>query len=191
MLRFLLVLLLTALGARFTWAQSIQPFEVEVNVGLTYPLNPFRKATPDFGSAFGLEMRHNIAYSNFDVGMKLIDITTAVYEFDGDSKPDALTTHSNRTISLMLVGDCNFRPATNINPFVGVGLGLGRTEAMSRIEETPAGEGYVAQLRGGVELWYHLRLGGQITLGRPGFSNAALTLGFVVGGRPTRNKITR
>ncbi len=170
---------------QLSWAQRLRSFEMEANIGLTHPIGRFHNAVPDWGPAFGLEMRHNISGSNFDVGVRLLDISTAAYRFDGGGS------QSNRTISLMVVGDYNFRPYSTVNPYVGGGVGVGGTEAVLQAVESPRSEGFVSHVRAGVELWYHLRIGGQVLFGRSGYSNACFTLGFVMGGHPQHDKLKR
>lgn len=42
--------------------------------------------------------------------------------------------------------------------------------------------------RAGVELFYHIRLTAHCMIVRHGFHTAALTIGFVIGGRPKKKE---
>lgn len=156
--------------------QDVQRFEGELSVGLTAPISKFHGGRTEIGPQFGLEGRYNFPYSAFDCGL-LVDVTTAVYGLRGDEQ-------SNRSINLVVNGDYNFRQGEKVNFYAGAGIGLSMNEEVTAHIYPHQGTSFLFRPRIGVELFRHLRIGLNLNVNRVGFSNAAITIGGVIGGRP-------
>lgn len=165
-------------------AQEVQKLEGEAYLGITLPLGAFHDGSPIMGPAFGLEMRYNLPDPHFDAGVRL-SISTSVYKFKNISRGNITeyNNQSNRSVALLAVGDYNFRPLNTVNPFIGFGIGASSNDAICEVVYDHQSDSGIILLRGGVEVWQRLRVGGNVTLAERGFNSAGLTIGYVFGGR--------
>jgi opacity protein-like surface antigen len=164
---------------------SVQPWEGEFLVGGTYPLGSFNHGKKNAGAELGLEVRHNFANSNWDCGL-LLDVTTAVYKFASTYSGESLY-QSNRTVGALLVGDYNFRQGSVLNPYVGVGLGVGPYDVVYDKVYSEKGTHFLCRPQVGVEIYRHVRVNLHAMIGKPGFCNVGASIGVVVGGRPKKH----
>lgn len=176
----------TALCARTpkTRIRPVQHCEFDVHAGLTWPLSRIPGAEPRIGANLGMEFRYNFRRLPLDVGA-IIDIAAACHQPSG-----LCNTQSNRTVTFGLTGDWNFRQCRRVNPFAGIGVGIGLRDVLCGGEYSD-GDGTlvpVLQPRIGVELFHHLRFTLSSTLSGRGYSNVCLSVGFVIGGRPKKLK---
>lgn len=170
--------------------KRVVPFEVEINGGATYHTYDYHQYSlwesedqdiKHSGSAnLGIEIRHNIPSSPFDIGMMFYMSGTGYYD-RSHSKKDL------RPFGTALMSDYNFKQGYKLNPYVGMGVGWGR------IDKLNGGFGdkdkYVSgYLRGGVELWSFLRVEMRAQISRKELSNIGLNIGFVIGGWKSRKK---
>lgn len=178
---FVAVMLFSTLSPLRAQTTSVRPVEFEMHAGTSRPLGSLDGTERSFGAAIGMELRYNLKNSPFDVGLAL-DITTALYKW----KPDEYDRHqSNRTAFIGLTGDYNFRQGGKVNPFVGMGLGVGVHDALvDVIDETNDHTATFPTVspRVGVELWRHLRLTLATNITCKKYNNISFTVGYVIGG---------
>lgn len=171
-----------ALNERKSETVRVRPIEYEMHLGASQPLGSKIAGTDrDFGATIGCELRYNFKDSPFDVGVT-IDVTTAWYNWMLDEEYDC--TQSNRTVFYGVTGDYNFGQGRAVNPFVGLGLGVGSHLAiLDELDDTNDGRTTAMIMpRVGVELWRHLRLTLAANLSCKYYHNATLTVGYVIGG---------
>lgn len=160
----------------------VRPIEFEMHMGASQPLGSKIAGTDrDFGATIGCELRYNFMDSPFDLGLT-IDVTTACYNWMLDEEYDC--TQSNRTAFYGVTGDYNFGQGRTVNPFVGLGLGVGcHLAILDELDDTNDGRATAMFVpRVGVELWRHLRVTLAANLSCKYFHNATLTVGYVIGG---------
>lgn len=178
---YITALTLSALSPLRAQTTMVRPIEFEMHVGATCPLGGMHDTDKKTGPALGVELRYNFKDSPFDVGLAL-DITTARYGW----RPDEYDrSQSNRTAFLGTTVDYNFHQGGKVNPFVGMGIGVGLHDALvDVIEETNDGTATFPTVspRVGVELWRHLRLTLAANLSCKYYNNLSLTVGYVIGG---------
>lgn len=169
-----------ALSARAQFAHRVKPIEFEVRFGATMPVNSLRGSDKTTAPAFGLELRYNFPDVPLDAGFAL-DINAAAYSF-GYIADDF--EQRNRTCFVGLTGDYNFRQGGTINPFVGLGFGIGVHDAiMDVVDDTKDGINTLAFVpRLGVELWRHLRVTFAATLSTKYYNNFSINVGYAIGG---------
>lgn len=185
MTKHLLSLVLFLLCTLSCIAQNIQQLEGEINVGLTYPLGNYHNGEKLVGPEFGLELRYNIPQTPWDCGV-LLNVTTSVYEYVKAPKTDWSYEQSNRSASIIVVGDYNFRQGTKFNPYIGAGVGISTFEAINEVVYRESGTAFVFRPRIGVELFRHLRIGVFSTINRTGYHNMGVSIGAVIGGCPKK-----
>lgn len=168
------------------FSQNVQNLEGEASMGLTVPFNNFHKGEKSVGPDLGLELRYNLPQTPWDCGLNL-NITTAVYKYYDAPKSDWYWEQSNRSVSLMIVGDYNFKQGLKINPFFGVGLGLSLYDSINEVVYESSGSSVLLRPRFGIELFRHLRIGIFSTITRVGYSNCGISIGGVIGGLPKKN----
>lgn len=178
---FMAAMAVFALSPLRAQTNSVRPIEFEMHVGATTPIGGMHDTDKKVGPALGVEMRYNFKNSPFDVGFA-IDLTTARYGW----KPDEYDrSQSNRTAFLGFTGDYNFRQGGKVNPFVGMGLGIGIHDALvDVIEETNDQTTSFPTIspRVGVELWRHLRLTLVANITCKYYNNVGINVGYVIGG---------
>lgn len=163
----------------------VKHLEAELFAGATWPMGRLGDLDNMTGAGIGFEMRYNFNQKPFDVGVQL-GINTAVR----DVSPTGYGSgeQSNRVALLAVVSDWNFAQGRRVNPFAGLGLGMGRRDVLNDYIY-PDNDGtytLVAQPRVGVELMRHVRLTLSSTLAGKGYNNVELSLGLVLGGRPRK-----
>ena len=109
-------------------ACELKKFNFVVEAGATCPLNSHGDTSNKIGPQLGLEALWNLRklplqMFPIDLGAELY-VGSAVRGYAGDDV-------SNRTVSLSVVSDYNFRLGPNFYPFAGVGLGLARCEQVT------------------------------------------------------------
>mgnify|MGYP000761111573 CR=1 FL=1 len=95
---------------------------------------------------------------------------------------------NNRTLSIAATGGYNFRQGRKINPFAGIALGVACNDVVGDKLYPVKGTSMLICPRVGVEFLYHIRLMTELNISRKGFNNAAISIGFVLGGRPKHKK---
>lgn len=164
--------------------QPVKHFEAELFAGPTYPIGHLGDLDNRFLAGFGLEMRYNFDQKPFDLGFQL-GLTTNMRHVAGTDYDDEQT---NRVLQLALVSDWNFAQGRKVNPYAGLGLGVGHRDIVNE-DYYPAGDGtwtLIAMPRVGVELFRHLRLTLSSNIAGKGYNNVQLSLGVVIGGRPKK-----
>ena len=163
----------------------VQKLEGEVRAGFTTPLGGYHTGKSQVSAALGLEGRYNFKGTPWDCGL-MLDLSTARRGFnhlydEGDDR-----WQGNRTLSLALTGDYNFRQGTKINPFIGTGIGVAFNDVVGDKYFPTKGTSMFFSPRVGVEFLYHLRISAQCNLSRKGFNNLGVSLGLILGGRPKK-----
>lgn len=158
----------------------VRPIEFEIRYGLDAPLERLPHSDKSLGFALGMELRYNFKDSPMDLGVT-IDFTSAYYEFK--QEPETLEQFNSKTL-IGITSDYNFRQGGKVNPFVGLGVGLGVHDAlMDVVDDTNDCNNTIAIApRCGVELWRHLRLTLAANISCKYYNNISLTVGCVFGG---------
>lgn len=173
-------------GSTYGKCRLVQRMEGEARMGATVALGGNYGGHSDGSLAMGLEGRFNIRETPWDCGIAL-QFAVAEHHFVKDANHSYDATQGNRTLSLAMTGDYNLRQGYKVNPFVGAAFGLGLHDIIhSTVHPTSTAQSVFFEPRIGVELLYHIRLTGSVAISRKGYNYAALTLGFVVGGRPKK-----
>lgn len=182
MKRILYIFLVLATVQTVCAQRKPSSFEGEYYLAGTFPLGNFHAGKRRIAPEVGLEVRHNIRGSSFDVGL-VLDMTITMYEFR--RRTDAVEDYlqGNRTSFAALVSDYNFMPRGGINPFVGLGIGLGGNDILENtIYDENKGFVVVFTPRAGIELISRIRLTLTAHISKRGYNNASLSFGFVIGG---------
>ncbi len=94
---------------------------------------------------------------------------------------------NNRTLTLGIVGNYNFRRCSSVNPFAGLGLGVGLNDVVGDVKYYSKDTTFVVMPRIGVEFRQLFRMTAYATICRTGYNCAGLTIGFSFGGRTKNN----
>lgn len=173
------VLLLTTCFWQFTSAQDVKRFEAEARLGATFPVGFLGHTERVSGPSMGLELRYNFRKIPLDIGLAA-ELTTAVYKLNRNGRSDY---QSNRTATITLFSDYNFKQGRKVNPFIGTGIGLGMNNALNDLlYEVNEGGTCVFVPRIGVELFRHLRLSLSSHISQKGYNNICFSIGYAFGG---------
>lgn len=166
-----------------------QQFEFEIRGGLTMPLGGYHGGDNDVGLSLGLELRYNTEEQPWDCGA-FLQLDAASRNFYSQNRPGSVGVQTNRIWAYGITGDYNFRQGYRVNPFVGMGVGIASLdqEGDSKYKNITSTETFVFMPRAGVELFHHIRLTAHCMIVRHGFHTAALSIGFVIGGRPKKSE---
>ena len=164
-------------------------FEFEIRGGLTMPLGGYHGGDNDVGLSLGLELRYNTEEQPWDCGA-FLQLDAASRNFYSQNHPGYVGVQTNRIWAYGITGDYNFKQGYRVNPFVGMGVGIASLdqEGDSKYKNITSTETFVFMPRAGVELFHHIRLTAHCMIVRRGFHTAALTIGFVIGGRPKKKE---
>lgn len=162
---------------------KVQMFEGELFGGFAFPADSYHNGNGHAGFNFGLAMRHNIKGTGFDCGI-MADFTAVRRTFPDLSKYD--DDQTNRTLTIALTGAYNFMQGRKVNPFVGVGVGIGFMDCVGDRPYPVEGVNAVVVPKIGVELWSFLRIYASSHIVRKGFNSLEVGIGFVLGGRPKK-----
>lgn len=165
-------------------SQNVQKFEGEASLGLTSPIGNYHYGEKRIGPDLGIEFRYNIPYTKWDCGVQ-VNATTSVFRFY-DLSSDWYWDQSNRILNYLAIGDYNFKQGKTLNPFVGIGFGIGFFESINEVKYDNSGTSVVFKPRIGIEFFHHVRLTLFSSLGVRGFSNWGVAIGGVIGGRPKK-----
>lgn len=176
MKRFFIFIVISLLGSTiYAQTERITRFEGEAYIGITLPISDYFGGSKKIGVALGAEGRYNFVRSHFDIGAACF-ITTVNYGFALDDDADNL-------VICAAVSDYNFKQGKKINPFAGLGLGVGFG---SDDDWIPSGSTHFSVMafipRIGVEFYRHLRLTLSSNITKKSYHNVSLTVGFVIGG---------
>ncbi len=162
---------------------TVQIFEGEANFGAALPADKYHVARGKGGLTMGLSMRYNIPETRFDCGITA-DFTGVIRDFERNPHTYQQT---NRILSLALTGAYNFRQGKKVNPFAGIGIGVGFYDTVGDRIYDVSGTGAVFIPKVGVELWSHLRVFASAHIIRKGFNSIDIGLAVVIGGRKKKN----
>ncbi len=162
---------------------TVQIFEGEANFGAALPADKYHVVRGKGGLTMGLSMRYNIPETRFDCGITA-DFTGVIRDFERNPHTYQQT---NRILSLALTGAYNFRQGKKVNPFAGIGIGVGFYDTVGDRIYDVSGTGAVFIPKVGVELWSHLRVFASAHIIRKGFNSIDIGLAVVIGGRKKKN----
>lgn len=167
----------------------VQLFEFEGRAGLTLPLGGYHGGNNQASMSFGLELRYNTEEQPWDCGV-FLQLDGANRHFDIPNHTNGYWHQTNRTWAYGITGDYNFRQEYRVNPFVGIGVGTASIDQVGSLDchTVSAENAFVFMPRAGVELFHHIRLTAHCMIVRRGFHTTALTIGFVIGGRPKKKE---
>ena len=179
---FITALVLSAISINVK-AQEVQSVEGGVYIGPTIPLGGYHHLSNRVFVGFGGSVSYNLKTLPVDCGL-FMQLDCADHGLD---RADMTTlTQNNRTLTLGLVGNYNFNRCSKVNPFAGLGLGVGFNDVVGTVIYRSKSTSLVVMPRVGVELWHHLRLTAYATICRAGYNCAGLTVGVSFGGRPKK-----
>lgn len=178
---FAVALATTALSSLQAQTTKVRSVEFELRIGATAPLSSFHGGEKQIGPTLGVELRNNLKNSPIDIGVS-IDITTAVYYFNTREISDC--SQSNRTAQFGIVVDYNLNQGGKVNPFFGMAFGTGQQDNINEVAYSyhDGDNTKFVSPRLGVELSRHFRATLAANLSCHGYSNASLTVGYVIGG---------
>lgn len=167
---------------------GVGKLEGGISVGSTLPLGGGYGGKIKPGTVLNGEMRYNFANTGWDCGV-MLQFNNSLRDFDMADK--YFNYQDNSSDIVAVTGDYNFRQGARINPFAGLGIGFAIQyidNLQNRFEDYHDKAAAVFLPRVGVELFHHVRvtLGAQIS--RRGFHTLDLSVGFVLGGRPKKQK---
>ncbi len=181
---FILYLLPLQMGAK---TPVVQMMEGEIRAGLTTPLGGYHTGKAQVSATLGIEGRYNFKGTPWDCGL-MLDLSTARRGYEHLYNDGYDRWQSNRTLALAATGEYNLRQGTKINPFVGAALGVAFNDVVGDKYFPSKGTSMLFAPRIGVEFIHHIRLMAQFNICRKGYNNFSFTLGFVLGGRPKKQK---
>lgn len=182
-----------ALAAGMACAQNdVQRVEGGIFGGISVPMDRYHKFRNEVASAWGVEVRYNLKQLPADVGLTA-GFSNSMHEYDAPNHEWFKSAqYTYRTWQIAAVGDWNFRQGALVNPFAGLGLGIGIDHTDGWLTEGVTPEKkcshFMIMPRVGVELAHHIRITGDMRLGRKPFNAFCLTLGLTLGGRPKKGK---
>ncbi|MDE6305060.1 MAG: hypothetical protein K2L90_00555 [Muribaculaceae bacterium] len=165
--------------------REVKPVEVEISVGATVPLDGgYHNGNAMFDAgALGLDLRYNIGETPWDCGAFLhLDCAFRSFPQHNDGQ------QNNRTLSIGLLGNYNFCQGSKINPFAGMGVGVGIHDVVGGRFYNGGSPSAVFIPKAGVEFLYFLRLNAYCQISRKGYNTFGLSLGLTIGGWPKKNK---
>ena len=190
----LTIALLCLIGARAGECE-VQSVEGGFYLGPTMPLGGYRGGENKVDISLGLSVSYNLEAVPVDVGV-FMQFDCVRHRFTSgetiyaDGIPVGSYSYSkdqnNRTLAIGVVGNYNFRRCSKINPFAGLGLGVGLNDVVGDRTFWSKGTSFVAIPRVGVEFWQLFRISAYATLCRTGYNNVGLTFGVSFGGRPRK-----
>ena len=162
----------------------VKCLETEFGFGITLPLDQYHGGDKLVGPSLAVNLRYNIKNTPWDCGF-LLQTDGARRDFWHDRNSDKWQT--NRTMILAATGGYNFRQGQKVNPFINVALGVGFNQTVGDEFMDINATSPVIMPKIGVELWHMLRINSHVMVTRKGFNTYGLTLGLVLGGRPSKN----
>ena len=161
----------------------VQAVEGEVFAGFSFPADSYHHATAKASMEFGLALRYNFPNSPFDFGLQ-VAFTTVQRDIPVTGHyPESQT---NRILSLTATGAYNFRQGHKVNPFAGIGIGVGRMDVVGDAPYWVKGTNILFVPKIGCEFWGFLRVYASAHIIRKGFNSLDVGIGFVIGGRKKR-----
>lgn len=184
-LSFLAILLLLPYCA-FSQTQEVQKIEFEARTGVTIPMGSFHGGKPDISLLFGMELRRNFKSSPWDCGV-IMQLGGAEWHFY-EKGEEGHYRQLNRSLYFSITGDYNFRQGKRVNPFAGLGIGTVGISVINYEYIPTYGPSLAFTPRVGVELMRHVRITCSANIIRKGVHTFDISLGFVIGGRPKKQK---
>lgn len=188
----LAIAMLCILGG-FAQEKRVQDVEGGFYAGATIPLGGYHGGNNKAFATMGVSLSYNLPTIPIDCGVFLqFDCVRHGFTHSGSWYENGIETGSysyeatqnNRTLTIGVVGNYNFRRSSKVNPFAGLGLGVGFNDVVGDVTFFSKGTSLVVMPRVGVEFWQLFRLTAFATVCRTGYNCAGLTLGFSFGGRP-------
>lgn len=175
---------------------EVQPIEGGFYAGPTFSVGGYHGGKSKCCASLGLNLNYNIPHTPIDCGVffqmdfprRDIMQWTPIHDDEGQEIGQWGSSWSqiNRTVSFGVIGHYNFRQCSAINPFAGLGIGVGFNESVADVIYYTKGTSAVVMPQIGVEFWHLFRLTGYAMVCRKGYNCAGITLGFSFGGRPRR-----
>lgn len=174
----------------------VQNVEGGFYLGPTIPLGGYHGGSNKAFITMGVSLSYNLPTIPVDCGV-FLQLDCSRHEFfhseswyeDGVEvgRYSYNLNQNNRTLTLGVVGNYNFRRCSKVNPYAGLGIGVGFNDAVGDVVFPSKGTSLVVMPRVGVEFWQLIRLTAYATICRTGYNCAGLTVGFSFGGRVRKN----
>ncbi len=158
---------------------EVKEFEFEVRCGATFPLEKVF-GNNCIGGNMGIEARWNMKEIPLDFGLEM-NVAVNVSEYGNSDSSRPLT-------SFAAVTDYNFLRGQRVSPFVGAGFGWCVCDVVENGGYKKNGNCCMFMLRGGVELFRHLRVTLNTRIAKKGYNHIGLTLGYAFGGGLKKKK---
>lgn len=152
--------------------------EGELFLGVGLPVETYHGGKQWFGLNPGFAYRVNIPHTKFDCGVQ-IDFNGVFLRW---KYPEYNLEQVDRSLNIMLTGAYNFRQGHKVNPFAGIGMGVGFMGVVGNKEYDISGTNFVFSPRIGCEFWSILRVYASSHIIRKGFNSIELGIGLVIGG---------
>ncbi len=172
------IFLFAAIGVSAQTAPRVQKFEGGLSVGPTFALGPYHSYDMNVLVYTALSGRYNFQEKPWDVGIAL-GLNMAGWGVAGEQYEQI-----NSNIFFQVNSHYNFRQGRKVNPYVGIGAGIATTYGSDLRDYDGCNALITPEI--GIELMYHLRLNLAFNICRKGFNTCAITIGFVIGGRPKK-----
>lgn len=126
----------------FAQESKVQNVEGGFYVGPTIPLGGYHGGTNKAFLSFGASLSYNFQSVPVDCGVFMqMDFPRHEFFTSGTVYSEGVPvgsytynqTQLNRTITVGVVGNYNFRRSSKVNPFVGLGLGVGFNDAVGDV----------------------------------------------------------
>ncbi|MDE5969509.1 MAG: porin family protein [Muribaculaceae bacterium] len=189
-IKLFLVALLATMAVSATKPLDVSRIEVEVKGGTNIPFKAIHYGSKA-GLTLGVDARYNLKDMPFDVGVSFLANCAqgeGLTEFvDVDEIIYTIYACRHRTLAGLITGGYNLRRGYKVNPYAGIGIGIGGT-SIWKDSLLPNAVKAVFVPKVGVELMYNFRLEVSALVTRNHFNSLNFTLGVVFGGRPKKVK---
>lgn len=166
--------------------KKVRKFEAGMNLGISLPIQTNLHGKEKADCAFGLAARYNLPYTQWSFGLEL-QWNCMRREFLLRDAPIKLR-NTDQSFDILLVTDYNFNQGEKVNPFVSVGFGIADNQAGPEVHNVQSSTNFCFSPRIGMELLSNIRLSAGFIFSRSAFNGFFATAGFVIGGRPIKNK---
>lgn len=177
---FAVLCLTSALWAYSSEPLPVQRFEGGLSVGMNIPPYHYNGESPNGAMSFEINGRYNIPSTAWDLG---ISAGLSIISWDPEDEYQYTCCNSDSFLYQAITGHYNFRQGKTFNPYAGLGVGIAEIDFAATNSVT----GFLMP-EVGLEIGRHFRVNLSGMICRKGLNTMALSIGFVIGGRPKKSK---
>lgn len=167
---------------------NVQPIEGGAQIFYAVPTGGNFGADPNGTSiGFQTEIRYNFPKSKFDAGL-FVQLGVFMRDdtrFSLEGTPYTIDS-AFRVWTFGVTSHFNFRQGRNVNPFIGIGLGITRHSCDNPQISEASSIAFIPEV--GVELLHHLHVAVRYNLNKRSYNQFQFSVGFTIGGRPKKTK---